>query len=491
METLLYTVVSLAILGTVLSFAIPKMQQSQERARIETSIASMRALDDIIRTVHTLPPGNSRTSLINVEQGTLMIDSEDEVIVWSIPSLNLKYSEVGTPVRQERVQILTTQTQKKYTTTLTLDFSGQGLNLTLNGNEAFTELTPAPTPYKLAITSQQSIDAQGKLVRSVTFEGIESAAMKMGICGNGKMERGEACDDGDAEHGGGNGECSAKKKCSATCSLNKCPYECGNGVWEFQETCDEVQGCEAGKFCSIFQGCTCVPEKATNYLLHITLTGEAGTIKDNLGKLTCSTGNVGGCSASYSSGTKVILTIQDPELVRTWSGCFGSDSHACLAYAGERCDEGSTSSTCVTKVTADVFVPHFCGNGKVDSEGETCDAGDAAHGGGNGGCPKACGTNCKKNVCNAVCSDSDNGDTPLVGGSTTYDGVAIKDSSNEIGQAPGYINEFSCYSQPEKCPNRNVCLCTTYYLCDKSVLDNEGEAYCEEWAFNSGFWCQP
>lgn len=56
------------------------------------------------------------------------------------------------------------------------------------------------------------------------------------VCGNGKREAGEACDDGNTENNDG---------CSATCQLESC----GDGIKQASEACDD--GVDNGKVCTI------------------------------------------------------------------------------------------------------------------------------------------------------------------------------------------------------------------------------------------------
>ncbi|MBI4703618.1 MAG: DUF4215 domain-containing protein [Deltaproteobacteria bacterium] len=72
------------------------------------------------------------------------------------------------------------------------------------------------------------------------------AEVKPGVCGNGKLEPGEQCDDGNTEGGDG---------CSASCQAE--PGACGNGKTEPPEECDDGNtedgdGCSAG--CQIEPG---------------------------------------------------------------------------------------------------------------------------------------------------------------------------------------------------------------------------------------------
>src|SRR3989344_5559214 len=213
METLLYTVVTLAILGTVLSFALPRLHMGQERARIAEQLTTLRALDNLISDLNTQPPGSSRSIAISVKQGTLSFDAGADSISWTMPNLKLEYSEQGVEVRDGHIAVLTTKEGVTHTVKLTVNYAALGINATLDGKETYGELSSAPTPYRLSFTTLQDVTSQGKVVRKISIQGIPGAITLPPVCGNGRVEGNEPCD-----LGVGNGAC--PNKCSSLCTPN-------------------------------------------------------------------------------------------------------------------------------------------------------------------------------------------------------------------------------------------------------------------------------
>ncbi len=69
------------------------------------------------------------------------------------------------------------------------------------------------------------------------------------VCGNGILEAGEQCDDGNTVNGDG---------CSSTCQIETPPPVCGNGIVEAGEQCDEgAANGQPGSDCSAT--CQCIP----------------------------------------------------------------------------------------------------------------------------------------------------------------------------------------------------------------------------------------
>ncbi len=168
-------------------------------------------------------------------------------------------------------------------------------------------------------------------------------------CGNGQLDTGEACDDGNRIAGDG---------CSPFCRPEDEPSECGNGILEGTEECDDAN-IAGGDGCSA----TCTLEERPS------LCGNNILERDE----ECDDGNRvdgDGCDATCQ-----IETVSEPE-------CGNG-----VEEAGEDCDDGNTtsgdgcSSECLTERPESV-----CGNGEVE-RGEACDDGNTTSG---DGCSSAC-----------------------------------------------------------------------------------------------------
>ncbi len=170
------------------------------------------------------------------------------------------------------------------------------------------------------------------------------------VCGNGKVEPGEGCDDGNKIAGDG---------CSPTCTIEVTQPVCGNKIIENDETCDDGNTVD-GDGCSSTCQTEVVKPVCGNKVV------EAGE--------TCDDGNTvdgDGCSSTCQ-----IETSSDPVCGNT------------IVEAGETCDDGNTvdgdgcSSTCQVETSSDPV----CGNTVVEA-GETCDDGNTVDG---DGCSSTC-----------------------------------------------------------------------------------------------------
>jgi len=239
------------------------------------------------------------------------------------------------------------------------------------------------------------------------------------VCGDGILQAGEQCDDGNAVPGDG---------CSGVCTIEPgylCPTAgllcintvtqiCGDGIIEADEACDDSNarngdGCSAT--CSVEPGWSCpVPGQPCSPVVTASVCGN-GTVESGE---QCDDGNAtgtDGCSATCQL---------EPHWTCPLPGLPCAPLQYCgdgivQAASGEQCDDGNTtpadgcSGVCTTE--AGYSCPAaggacvkiwICGNGLVDP-GEACDDGNTAPG---DGCSADCltvepGWNCPKGTDNA------------------------------------------------------------------------------------------
>jgi len=279
-------------------------------------------------------------------------------------------------------------------------------------------------------------------------------------CGNGKIEGNEICDDGNTASGDGcSSSCSAVETgytCMTpgdACVLTKQPATCGNGILESGEQCDDgntdkdasaSDGCTAD--CKLEQGWTCpVPGASCQPLMYC---GD-GVVQATLSE-GCDDGNAvpgDGCSGlcqiepGYSCATAGQACVNQwvcgngkvdpgescddgnttdgdgcrancsvepgytcPKAADGTGGACKQAKNVCgdaILTTGEECDDGNTAGTDGCDATCHVEAgwtcptpgvactkTAYCGNGIVDlGIGETCDDGNTSAG---DGCTGAC-----------------------------------------------------------------------------------------------------
>ena len=69
-ETVLYTLIGLVLIGLVLAFASPRISEAKDRLVVEQSINSLNAFDEKVN----IDPGNVRRIDFTIKRGALYID---------------------------------------------------------------------------------------------------------------------------------------------------------------------------------------------------------------------------------------------------------------------------------------------------------------------------------------------------------------------------------------------------------------------------------
>lgn len=162
-ETVIYTLIAFTLMGLVLAFAIPKIQETQDKGLIEQSIEVLDDIDSLVRVLGI--PGNQRSFDISINKGTLTFDSVSDSLYFEIES-KYGYSEPDEEINVGNVKVLTQIIGNEYDITLTREYSDK-YNITFENTEVIEKINKASIPYKV-IVSNKGQDANG--VTIINFE---------------------------------------------------------------------------------------------------------------------------------------------------------------------------------------------------------------------------------------------------------------------------------------------------------------------------------
>jgi type II secretory pathway pseudopilin PulG len=152
-ETVIYTLIGLAIIGLLLAVARPKINQLKDKMLIEQAVEAMGNINDKIYEVQRAP-GNQRTVDLKIGKGEFTIDSENDAIYWILESSH-EYSEPGINVSLGAMEILTT-VASPFNVQLKMDYR---VDLRYdNDSIGVKNLIEASTPYKIYIKNEGSGD---------------------------------------------------------------------------------------------------------------------------------------------------------------------------------------------------------------------------------------------------------------------------------------------------------------------------------------------
>ena len=149
-ETVIYLLIAFVMIGLVLSFVKPKIEQIRDKAIIEQSIEVLNNVDQVFSEIEKTP-GNKRIVEIGIKKGEFIIDSANDLLEFYIQS-SYVYSEPGENVTIGKINITTVSKGKYNDVTLKVDYSGQ-YNMTYKGKDESKTLSKASVPYQLIISN--------------------------------------------------------------------------------------------------------------------------------------------------------------------------------------------------------------------------------------------------------------------------------------------------------------------------------------------------
>lgn len=162
-ETVLYTLIGLALIGLVLAFVTPKISEAKDRITIDQTIDSLNILDGKMNEVIN-SPGNRRIFEFTMKRGEFFISPEKNELRFVISDIGKPYSQPGETISVGRVNVLSEEKDDDYPITLTLNY-GNIVNITYAGDIVEKKFTAASIPYKFSILNM----------------GIEGAFIKVNI----------------------------------------------------------------------------------------------------------------------------------------------------------------------------------------------------------------------------------------------------------------------------------------------------------------------
>jgi len=149
-ETVIYTVIGLSIIAVIFTVANPQIEKIKDKSIVEQTVNALNSLDNKIAEVEQAP-GSTRMIEFAIGKGSLEIDGANDLIKYTLEDTKLELSQVGTPIQQGRIELLTEKTASRYMITLTMKYN---LNITNNNLDTDKVLSAGATPYKISIENK-------------------------------------------------------------------------------------------------------------------------------------------------------------------------------------------------------------------------------------------------------------------------------------------------------------------------------------------------
>ncbi len=149
-ETVIYTLIGLSLIGLTLAILTPKIKEFRDRSLIEETLSSMNLFDSKINEILDAP-GNRRRIDLALDKGVLSIDSIDDSLKFLLKNSKVKYSEPGVSLEIGRVNITTLKNGENYDIKLEIFYLH---NISFEGKEDNVEFTPVSIPYKFFVENK-------------------------------------------------------------------------------------------------------------------------------------------------------------------------------------------------------------------------------------------------------------------------------------------------------------------------------------------------
>lgn len=150
-ETVLYTLIGLALMGLALGFVMPKINEARDRALVEQAISSLSSLDSKITETIQTGTGNVRQTEFLMKRGEIYINASYDEIYMILGDLAKPYSEPGVNIPIGRVNVMSIMGQKISSVKLSLTYNA---NVTYSGLDNDRKFTAASTPYRFYIENK-------------------------------------------------------------------------------------------------------------------------------------------------------------------------------------------------------------------------------------------------------------------------------------------------------------------------------------------------
>ena len=151
-ETVIYTLIGLTIIGIVMAAALPKINAKKDELVVGQSIEALRNIDAKIRDAQKVA-GNRRIVDLEIKRGKFIIDMEKDTISWIMDS-SFQYSETGVPISLGWLNV-TTREGDPWEIEIKTEYSA---DLRYNEyNIGTKQLDISPTAYKFSIENKDNI----------------------------------------------------------------------------------------------------------------------------------------------------------------------------------------------------------------------------------------------------------------------------------------------------------------------------------------------
>ena len=143
------------MIGLVLSYAKPKIEEIQDKMILEQSREIIESVNAIILSIVQGGSGNTRLIEIGIKKGSLKVDGVNDKIIFEMQSRHT-YSQPGENITHGNILVHTAKIGEFNMVTFTTDYSEEH-DITYNGENELKSISKSSTPYKLFISNKGKV----------------------------------------------------------------------------------------------------------------------------------------------------------------------------------------------------------------------------------------------------------------------------------------------------------------------------------------------
>lgn len=159
-ETVIYTLIGLTVIGLVLTFATPKIEAIRDKAVIEQTITALSEIDAKIAEM-SVAIGNVRTMSLSLKKGELTFDCLNDRIEFLLEDSRYIYSQPGQNVSVMRLNLgslsALTEEGRQTKVRLWIDYKNN-IDLSCKGEEGSIVIKEASLPYEIVLNNKDIVN---------------------------------------------------------------------------------------------------------------------------------------------------------------------------------------------------------------------------------------------------------------------------------------------------------------------------------------------
>ncbi len=154
-ETVTYTMIAFVLIGLVIGFAKPKIEEIQDRAVIDESVQIIQQIDYIIQDVIEKGVGNKRRIDISIRKGEFNINGVNNSIEFRIEGQHM-YSQPGEVINDGGLDVYTGELAKGYSVSIAKKY--ENFDIKYSGKDEIKRILKGASPYHIYITNKGGVN---------------------------------------------------------------------------------------------------------------------------------------------------------------------------------------------------------------------------------------------------------------------------------------------------------------------------------------------